>query len=249
MTQEDSLPSAQEAVRRALAQARHTDPVPAEVVARLEVTLSALLAERQAELQRPHDVDAEPAEVPHAEGESHAVRETPAPVVSIASRRRRGSILLAAAAAVVAFATAPTWWPSSSTQHSFGDAATSAADSSSPDAAATAPESPRASAPGDSRSLNERYASGGAETMSLALPTLDPSGNWVAQADRLLSAQDARGTAAESSPDCRPRQLTSGLAHRAVLFGTTPAVLVERSMAAGSRFLVVDCQGTVLARS
>lgn len=67
--------SHEERVRRLLAEARHDEPAPPEVVARLDATLADLVAER-----------------------------SPAPVVDLAARRRRrrGSLVLAAAAVVVA---------------------------------------------------------------------------------------------------------------------------------------------------
>lgn len=73
-------PAQDEAVRAHLAAARHTDPAPPDVVARLEATLGSLQAERSA-----------------------GGAESPAPVVTLASRRRRraATALLGAAAAVV----------------------------------------------------------------------------------------------------------------------------------------------------
>lgn len=72
----DLTPEETEAVRALLAQARHDEPVPADVAARLDATLAELSAER------------------------HEVR---APVVTLASRRRRmaANALVAAAAVVV----------------------------------------------------------------------------------------------------------------------------------------------------
>lgn len=74
-------PAQDDTVRALLASARHTDPVPPDVVARLEATLASLGEERR-------DVPA----------------ETTAPVVTLASRRRRraATLVLAAAAVVVA---------------------------------------------------------------------------------------------------------------------------------------------------
>ncbi|HEX5860924.1 MAG TPA: hypothetical protein VFY58_03720 [Nocardioides sp.] len=71
---EDPLTPQQEKVRRLLAAARHTDPTPPEVVARLDAVLEDL------------------------GGES----ERTAPVDDLARRRRRAASLLVAAAAVVA---------------------------------------------------------------------------------------------------------------------------------------------------
>lgn len=76
MTDPDLSPE-QDAVRRLLAEARHDEPAPDAVRARLDATLAELTAERR------------------------EVRAT-APVVDLAARRRRrGGIALAAAAAVV----------------------------------------------------------------------------------------------------------------------------------------------------
>jgi hypothetical protein len=76
------LPPEQDAVRRLLADARHTGPPPPEVVARLEESLAGLVAERAAS---------------HDEGSTR-------PVTDLGARRRRaaGIGLLAAAAVVVA---------------------------------------------------------------------------------------------------------------------------------------------------
>lgn len=73
----DLTPAQDDAVRALLASARHTEPIPDEVVARLDATLASLTGDRQ---------------------------ETRAPVVALASRRRRtaSTLLLAAAAVVVA---------------------------------------------------------------------------------------------------------------------------------------------------
>ncbi len=76
-TDSDLTPAQDDAVRALLASARHTDPTPPEVVARLDAALASLTADR---------------------------REAPAPVVTLASRRRRtaATLVLAAAAVVVA---------------------------------------------------------------------------------------------------------------------------------------------------
>ena len=69
-------PAEDERIRRLLSEARHTEPMPAEVAARLDGVLAGLNAEREEQL---------------------------APVVELASRRRRtaASLLVAAAAVVV----------------------------------------------------------------------------------------------------------------------------------------------------
>lgn len=76
MSEPDLNPARDESVRALLAAAKHTEPAPAHVVARLDETLAGLVSER---------------------------REVRAPVVTLASRRRRtaSTVLLAAAAAVV----------------------------------------------------------------------------------------------------------------------------------------------------
>lgn len=89
MDDTSNLPPEQEAVRRLLADARHDGPPPADVVARLDETLAALVADRGS---NPLD----------ASGPGPSDRE--APVVDLALRRRRmaGVGLLAAASVVVA---------------------------------------------------------------------------------------------------------------------------------------------------
>lgn len=75
-TPDPLTPGQDDAVRRLLASARHSDPAPPEVVARLDETLASLRSERM---------------------------QAPAPIVTLASRRRRtaATALLAAAAVVV----------------------------------------------------------------------------------------------------------------------------------------------------
>lgn len=84
-------PAEEAAVRAHLAEARHTDPVPDQVVARLDAVLDDLVAERPAA-----DADAGSQPEPAL-----------APVVPLASRRRRALTTgLVAAAAVVALGVA-----------------------------------------------------------------------------------------------------------------------------------------------
>lgn len=89
MTDSPDLTPEQEAVRRLLADARHEGPAPAQVVARLDDALAALVSARG---HGPLTAD---------EAEEPATR---APVVELGARRRRmvGTGLLAAAAVVVA---------------------------------------------------------------------------------------------------------------------------------------------------
>ena len=79
-------PADDERIRRLLADARHTEPMPQEVADRLDEVIASLSADR-AESARPGVMRA----------------ATPAPVVELAARRRRTAAnLLIAAAAVVA---------------------------------------------------------------------------------------------------------------------------------------------------
>ena len=106
----DLTPAEEAEVRRRLAEARHTAPVPPEVAARLERTLAGLVEERHtgtaegrrtgttAENRRTGPAEAGLARAPEA-----AASRTGA-VVELAARRRRraGALVLAAAAVVVA---------------------------------------------------------------------------------------------------------------------------------------------------
>lgn len=81
MTEHEPLltPAQEEAVRRRLAEARHTDPVPPDIAARLDNVLTELARERP------------------------TPQQSIAPVVTLAARRRRrAAMLLVAAAATVA---------------------------------------------------------------------------------------------------------------------------------------------------
>lgn len=112
----DLTPAQAEAVRRALADARHTGPVPPEVADRLAATLEDLVAEREAPmvaaaLARPgaepdtgpgSAVDSAPATAPAAESSPAAPSDRTSNVVPL--WRRRLPAVLAAAAAVTAFA-------------------------------------------------------------------------------------------------------------------------------------------------
>jgi hypothetical protein len=97
MTADDPAlsPAEEAAVRARLAEARHTDPVPDHVVARLDAVLADLTAERTADPTAEPSADRGPDDAPVA------------PVVPLASRRRRALATgLVAAAAVVALGVA-----------------------------------------------------------------------------------------------------------------------------------------------
>ncbi len=128
----DLTPDETDRVRRLLAEARHTDPVPADVAARLDRTLATLAEERR-------------------EREAH-------PVVSLASRRRRRATqLLVAAAAVVVVGVGANQLVSG-LDASGGDAA-STSDSAGAEAGG-GPDQPGASPPGAEEEPPE--AAGGA---------------------------------------------------------------------------------------
>ncbi len=92
MTDAPDLTPEQDAVRRLLAEVRHDQATPPEVVARLDDTLASLVAERG------------DASVPDTRASAASSPVTDAPVVDLGARRRRlaGVGLLAAAAVVVA---------------------------------------------------------------------------------------------------------------------------------------------------
>ena len=98
MTESSGLPPDQEAVRRLLADARHTAPPPPEVVARLDDTLASLVSERSAGSTAGSTAEGT------AEGNVAHDDRSPSRVVDLGSRRRRiaGIGLLAAASVVVA---------------------------------------------------------------------------------------------------------------------------------------------------
>ncbi len=149
MTDASDLQPEQEAVRRLLAAARHDGPPPAEVVARLDETLAALVADRGS-----HPLDA-PRPDP-SDGD--------APVVDLASRRRRmvGVGLLAAASVVVAGVAIGQVLPRGS-----DDAGMAGADSS-------VAESP-AEAQQDSESESDDSGAGSAELAPESLKSTSPT--------------------------------------------------------------------------
>jgi hypothetical protein len=117
----DLTPAQTDAVRRALAAARHDEPIPAEVAARLDATLADLVAEQSMPTVAAAMV---------------------APVIPL--RRRRLPVLLAAAAAVVAAAVVTPQFLDRSAQHS-SQVTADQADSSTAEGAgnkALAPEAP-----------------------------------------------------------------------------------------------------------
>lgn len=112
-TSRELSPAQTEAVRRMLADARHTEPIPADVARRLDSTLAKMASAR---------VPGEPDSSTDSENDALPA----APVVDLASRRRRraASLLVAAAAVVALGVSLPQVLPSGG-----NDAATSAQDS------------------------------------------------------------------------------------------------------------------------
>jgi len=153
-------PQQTDAVRQALADARHTDPIPADVAARLDHALDGLRAEREGAEARP--------------------------VVSLDARRRRRNatrMLVAAAAVVVGGFGIDAMVGHGVLQGSGGDAATSgvadrdnSAEADAPDGAAapTAP-SPSTDVPGFTGSETD----GVRESLS-GLPPMAPGSDWRA---------------------------------------------------------------------
>jgi hypothetical protein len=91
VTDPELTPDQTEGVRRLLAAARHTEPLPTEVEARLNDVLSELSAETEASAAAARSATTQGA-------------EPAAPVISLAARRRRrraGGLLVAAAAVTV----------------------------------------------------------------------------------------------------------------------------------------------------
>lgn len=107
----ENTPHHEDAVRRRLAEARHTDPVPADVAARLDATLADLVADRA------------------------AVAEV------VPLRRRRWPAVLAAAAAVTALGFAlPTLTGDDDSTHQMADKAVTAESAAGPWSRATLAE-------------------------------------------------------------------------------------------------------------
>lgn len=100
MSDSDLTPDQAQEVRRLLAHARHTEPTPDDVVARLDQTLASLSAERAA--------------ASHESSNESATAGSTAPVVDLGARRRRRITtgLLGAAAVTVIGLTVPTLLPS-----------------------------------------------------------------------------------------------------------------------------------------
>jgi hypothetical protein len=91
------------AVRRLLAESRHSDPMPGDVVARMDAVLARLGA--GAAPAEPVPAEPDPAEPDHAEPDpaepGATTTVTPTRITRLSARRRKTAALLVAAAAVV----------------------------------------------------------------------------------------------------------------------------------------------------
>jgi len=175
----DLTPEQDREVRRLLADARHTEPMPVDVAARLDRVLADLATQ----------------ETDHTEPDTSA----PGAVVSLASRRRRrAATLLVAAASVVAVGVGLDQLTrgagSGSSSSSAGSAQSQDLGSGSRSAAKPEKQSPNAS-------LDSPHAAGTPATKGrlLDLPHAVPvrSGHFaadVARARRLTEVQDTSGT-------------------------------------------------------
>lgn len=180
------LPPADEAaVRARLAEARHTEPVPADVVTRLDAVLADLTAERRR-------TPPEPA----------------APVVHLPSRRRRAVASgLVAAAAVVALGVAlPQVLDPGGSEESLsagdsaGDAAVQAPPGAGSDARSEAGGSADSSAPGEM--VEEPGASSERSGSTFAAPVALRSDEPLRPAVRALA--DGGSTAYDADAGCAP---------------------------------------------
>jgi hypothetical protein len=212
------LPPAEEAaVRARLAEARHTDPVPADVATRLDAVLADLTAERR---QPPP--------------------EPTAPVVPLPSRRRRALASgLVAAAAVVALGVAlPQVLDSGGSDESVsagdsaGDAAVQAPPGAGSDGGSDAGGSADSSAPGEM--AEEPGASSERSGSTFAAPVALRSDEPLRPAVRALA--DSGSTAYGADTGCAPG--TGDGERVAATWDGRPAVVVLRPPTAGRQ--VVD---------
>ena len=213
-------PDQDDVVRALLADARHTEPVPADVVARLDAELASLAAERRS-----------------------TERLELAPVVTLASRRRRtaATALLAAAAVVVFGVGISQVLPSTDSggDSSAGSTADESTMSRVDGADSAAPESDRAfgaesEAPAD-KELNAGEQA--RESAPLATNPVPPVLSSDAPDLKSQVRKLQRGSPYSSyatDPACVPDEAASGL-EVGVTYDDQPAVLVFRDLGAGDQ--------------
>lgn len=222
-------PEEDDAVRALLASARHSEPIPPDVVARLDETLSSLTAER---------------------------RETRAPVVTLASRRRRmaGTLVLAAAAVVVAGVGIGQVLPSGGSDDSGGSAesATSAddqlstgesdrsfsAEDSSPDAGADEKQ-------GDTDMRSQETAPVPSSSAYAGLSDLDGDAALKPQVRKLR--QSANTASFSADPSC-PLPSTDAEAVVSVTYDGLPGALIFRAPVGSTQQVDVFLCGETSAR-
>ncbi len=232
MSEPELTPAQTEAVRALLAEARHVEPVPADVAARLDATLADLHAERL---------------------------EALAPVVTLTSRRRRmaSTALLAAAAVVVVGVGVGQVLPFGSTDDSAGDARSSQAKSQLPDSPAPAEasrdfgdaqqDSSRKAGPSGEPLLSSRAAPGGSESADLS--ALRSGGALRAQV-RKLRRTAAPATASFTADLPCLVDAANARGQVAVTYDGQPGVLVYRAPVDGSqRVDIYVCGGPAPVRS
>lgn len=233
----DLSPAEEAAVRARLAEARHTDPVPDHVVARLDAVLADLTADRR---------------VP--DGASVAPVAPVAPVVPLASRRRRVlSTGLIAAAAVVALGVAlpqvldSTGGSDGGTSASTADSGGSVAEvgpgegSDSGGDASGDSDGPAAEAAPSELAESPGAAGGERSGSAFVAPLALSSDEALRPAVRPLARQ-AAVTTYDASPGC---VLDVGAGDRVdATWDGLPAVVVLRPAAAGRRLVEVYVCGS-----
>ncbi|MEO5665554.1 MAG: hypothetical protein ABIR39_19990 [Nocardioides sp.] len=209
-------PAQDDAVRALLASARHTDPTPPDVVARLDAALADLTADR-----------------------GSAERLELAPVVTLGSRRRRtaGALLLAAAAVVVAGVGIGQVLPSNTSSDSAG----SAADTTTSSELAESPMSDQGSdalgaesaAPTEKQPDAEQQAREASPFANPSPPALRSDSTTLKSQVRQLQRTTPYSSYAPD-PACVPDEAEPGL-EVGVTYDDQPAALVFRDVDAGAQ--------------
>jgi hypothetical protein len=211
----DDLSPEEDVVRRLLAQARHDEPTPDDVVARLDAQLADLRAERLV------DTASSPG----------TTATDPSPVTDLAAargRRRRVPALLAAAAAVVVGGVALTTMTGNGTD-SADDAAASDAGGAAEGAPPYSSEDRADSDAGSGQLSRERSDSEPASPQSVtAVPVLTDDGSLRDDVRRLVDVRATADTLDETGPawpECATTPLPDGEV-RWVLVDDRPGAVV-----------------------
>lgn len=214
----DLTPAQDDAVRALLAAARHTDPTPPDVVARLDAALADLIEDR-----------------------GSAERLELAPVATLGSRRRRtaASLLLAAAAVVVAGVGIGQVLPSNTSSDSAGSAADTSASSELAEGPMSAQESEQFTDGSESPDEDGADPKQG-DTSSRSAQEAAPSPPALRSDSTKLRSQvrKLQRTTPYSSyapdPACVPDEAETGLEVR-VTYDDQPAALVFRDVDAATQ--------------